>query len=130
MLLLPHFIIYYFNAPVFLCFCPHLHFPPSARLLLNPSPIFTLTLVFLPLFLCLVFVYVFGVLLSHLQIPTGPLIFNSLQQQQLSQFSPQQSQSATSSPQQQGETVRHAPLSDNCQGFLYSEIFSCCHEKK
>uniref|UniRef100_A0A671WUU3 SPT20 homolog, SAGA complex component n=1 Tax=Sparus aurata TaxID=8175 RepID=A0A671WUU3_SPAAU len=40
-------------------------------------------------------------------IPTGPLIFNSLQQQQLSQFSPQQSQSATSSPQQQGETVRH-----------------------
>uniref|UniRef100_A0A8D3B9I7 SPT20 homolog, SAGA complex component n=1 Tax=Scophthalmus maximus TaxID=52904 RepID=A0A8D3B9I7_SCOMX len=36
-------------------------------------------------------------------IPTGPLIFNSLQQQQLSQFSPQQSQSATSSPQQQGE---------------------------
>uniref|UniRef100_A0A671WN27 SPT20 homolog, SAGA complex component n=1 Tax=Sparus aurata TaxID=8175 RepID=A0A671WN27_SPAAU len=37
-------------------------------------------------------------------IPTGPLIFNSLQQQQLSQFSPQQSQSATSSPQQQGET--------------------------
>lgn len=43
----------------------------------------------------------------HLQIPTGPLIFNSLQQQQLSQFSPQQSQSATSSPQQQGETVSH-----------------------
>uniref|UniRef100_A0A669AZI9 SPT20 homolog, SAGA complex component n=1 Tax=Oreochromis niloticus TaxID=8128 RepID=A0A669AZI9_ORENI len=40
------------------------------------------------------------------KIPTGPLIFNSLQQQQLSQFSPQQSQSATSSPQQQGETVR------------------------
>uniref|UniRef100_A0A8C4GJ73 SPT20 homolog, SAGA complex component n=1 Tax=Dicentrarchus labrax TaxID=13489 RepID=A0A8C4GJ73_DICLA len=37
-------------------------------------------------------------------IPTGPLIFNPLQQQQLSQFSPQQSQSATSSPQQQGET--------------------------
>ncbi|TNN63511.1 Transcription factor SPT20 [Liparis tanakae] len=43
--------------------------------------------------------------LNLLQIPTGPLIFNSLQQQQLSQFSPQQSQSATSSPQQQGETV-------------------------
>ncbi|XP_068600396.1 transcription factor SPT20 homolog [Brachionichthys hirsutus] len=42
--------------------------------------------------------------LNLLQIPTGPLIFNSLQQQQLSQFSPQQSQSATSSPQQQGET--------------------------
>uniref|UniRef100_A0A672YL54 Spt20-like SEP domain-containing protein n=1 Tax=Sphaeramia orbicularis TaxID=375764 RepID=A0A672YL54_9TELE len=39
-------------------------------------------------------------------IPTGSLIFNSLQQQQLSQFSPQQSQSATSSPQQQGETLR------------------------
>ncbi|XP_067348299.1 transcription factor SPT20 homolog isoform X2 [Channa argus] len=38
--------------------------------------------------------------LNLLQIP----IFNSLQQQQLSQFSPQQSQSATSSPQQQGET--------------------------
>ncbi|XP_030010069.1 transcription factor SPT20 homolog isoform X4 [Sphaeramia orbicularis] len=42
--------------------------------------------------------------LNLLQIPTGSLIFNSLQQQQLSQFSPQQSQSATSSPQQQGET--------------------------
>ncbi|CAL9685190.1 unnamed protein product [Knipowitschia caucasica] len=42
--------------------------------------------------------------LNLLQIPTGPLIFNSLQQQQLPQFSPQQSQSATSSPQQQGET--------------------------
>ncbi|KAG7515931.1 hypothetical protein JOB18_018529 [Solea senegalensis] len=42
--------------------------------------------------------------LNLLQIPAGPLIFNSLQQQQLSQFSPQQSQSATSSPQQQGET--------------------------
>ncbi|XP_071221019.1 transcription factor SPT20 homolog isoform X6 [Salvelinus alpinus] len=41
--------------------------------------------------------------LNLLQIPTGPLIFNSLQQQQLSQFSPQQSQSATSSPQQQGD---------------------------
>ncbi|XP_067290237.1 transcription factor SPT20 homolog isoform X2 [Pseudorasbora parva] len=43
--------------------------------------------------------------LNLLQLPTGPLIFNSLQQQQLSQFSPQQqsSQSATSSPQQQGE---------------------------
>ncbi|KAL2094261.1 hypothetical protein ACEWY4_008980 [Coilia grayii] len=43
--------------------------------------------------------------LNLLQIPTGPLIFNPLQQQQLSQFSPQQqnSQSATSSPQQQGE---------------------------
>ncbi|XP_037543883.1 transcription factor SPT20 homolog isoform X1 [Nematolebias whitei] len=37
--------------------------------------------------------------LNLLQIPTGPYIFNSLQ----SQFSPQQSQSATSSPQQQGE---------------------------
>ncbi|KAG5844649.1 hypothetical protein ANANG_G00164730 [Anguilla anguilla] len=45
--------------------------------------------------------------LNLLQLPSGPLIFNSLQQQQLSQFSPQQqnSQSATSSPQQQGETV-------------------------
>lgn len=42
--------------------------------------------------------------LNVLQFPTAPLIFNSLQQQQLSQFSPQQSQSATSSPQQQGET--------------------------
>uniref|UniRef100_A0A672N8I9 SPT20 homolog, SAGA complex component n=1 Tax=Sinocyclocheilus grahami TaxID=75366 RepID=A0A672N8I9_SINGR len=43
--------------------------------------------------------------LNLLQLPTGPLIFNSLQQQQLSQFSPQQqsSQSTTSSPQQQGE---------------------------
>uniref|UniRef100_A0A1A8C2P6 Suppressor of Ty 20 homolog n=1 Tax=Nothobranchius kadleci TaxID=1051664 RepID=A0A1A8C2P6_NOTKA len=41
--------------------------------------------------------------LNLLQIPTGPYIFNSLQQQQLSQFSPQQSHSATSSPQQQGE---------------------------
>uniref|UniRef100_A0A8C0YF05 SPT20 homolog, SAGA complex component n=1 Tax=Cyprinus carpio carpio TaxID=630221 RepID=A0A8C0YF05_CYPCA len=45
--------------------------------------------------------------LNLLQLPTGPLIFNSLQQQQLSQFSPQQqsSQSATSSPQQQGDAV-------------------------
>ncbi|XP_053703281.1 transcription factor SPT20 homolog isoform X1 [Synchiropus splendidus] len=42
--------------------------------------------------------------LNLLQLPTGPLIFNPLQQQQVSQFSPQQSQSATSSPQQQGET--------------------------
>ncbi|XP_041725161.1 transcription factor SPT20 homolog isoform X2 [Coregonus clupeaformis] len=42
--------------------------------------------------------------LNLLQIPTGPLIFNSVQQQQLSQFSPQQSRSATSSPQQQGDT--------------------------
>ncbi|XP_061658894.1 transcription factor SPT20 homolog isoform X1 [Syngnathoides biaculeatus] len=41
--------------------------------------------------------------LNLLQIPTGPLIFNPVQQQQLSQFSPQ-SQSATSSPQQQGDT--------------------------
>lgn len=49
----------------------------------------------------------FCVCVLHLQIPTGPLIFNSLPQQQLSQFSPQQSQSATSSPQQQGETVSH-----------------------
>ncbi|XP_028839141.1 transcription factor SPT20 homolog isoform X2 [Denticeps clupeoides] len=49
----------------------------------------------------------FGRPLNVLQIPTAPLIFNSLQQQQLSQFSPQQqsSQSATSSPQQQGETA-------------------------
>lgn len=41
------------------------------------------------------------------QIPATPLIFNSLQQQQISQFSPQQqsSQSATSSPQQQNDTV-------------------------
>uniref|UniRef100_A0A8C0YQF6 SPT20 homolog, SAGA complex component n=1 Tax=Cyprinus carpio carpio TaxID=630221 RepID=A0A8C0YQF6_CYPCA len=45
--------------------------------------------------------------LNLLQLPPGPLIFNSLQQQQLSQFSPQQqsSQSATSSPQQQGDAV-------------------------
>uniref|UniRef100_A0A8C1KX58 SPT20 homolog, SAGA complex component n=1 Tax=Cyprinus carpio TaxID=7962 RepID=A0A8C1KX58_CYPCA len=45
--------------------------------------------------------------LNLLQLPTGPLIFNSLQQQQLSQFSPQQqsSQSATSSPQQQGDAA-------------------------
>lgn len=42
--------------------------------------------------------------LNLLQIPTGPLIFNSLQQQPLSQFSPQPSQSATPSPQQQGDT--------------------------
>ncbi|KAM8897784.1 transcription factor SPT20 homolog isoform 4-T4 [Spinachia spinachia] len=42
--------------------------------------------------------------LNLLQIPNGPLIFNPLQQQQLSQFSPQQSQSTTPSPQQQGET--------------------------
>ncbi|KAF3705771.1 Transcription factor SPT20 -like protein [Channa argus] len=41
--------------------------------------------------------------LNLLQVAVIP-IFNSLQQQQLSQFSPQQSQSATSSPQQQGET--------------------------
>ncbi|XP_058884592.1 transcription factor SPT20 homolog isoform X2 [Acipenser ruthenus] len=44
--------------------------------------------------------------LNLLQLPTGPIIFNSLQQQQLSQFSPQQqqsTQSATPSPQQQGE---------------------------
>uniref|UniRef100_H3AJU9 SPT20 homolog, SAGA complex component n=1 Tax=Latimeria chalumnae TaxID=7897 RepID=H3AJU9_LATCH len=39
--------------------------------------------------------------LNLLQIPGGPLIFNTLQQQ-LQQFSPQQ-QSAASSPQQQGE---------------------------
>ncbi|XP_031428433.1 transcription factor SPT20 homolog [Clupea harengus] len=53
--------------------------------------------------------------LNLLQIPTGPLIFNPLQQQQLSQFSPQQqnSQSATSSPQQQGEP---ADQSGNDQG--------------
>ncbi len=51
--------------------------------------------------LCLFFHFPF------FQLPTGPLIFNSLQQQQLSQFSPQQqsSQSATSSPQQQGDAV-------------------------
>ncbi|CAG00434.1 unnamed protein product, partial [Tetraodon nigroviridis] len=42
--------------------------------------------------------------LNLLQIPTRPVFFNPLQQPQLSQFSPQQSQSATSSPQQQGET--------------------------
>ncbi|XP_064158252.1 transcription factor SPT20 homolog isoform X2 [Anguilla rostrata] len=50
--------------------------------------------------------------LNLLQIPTGPVIFNSLQQQ-LSQFSPHQSssQSATSSPQQQGE-----PTSDHGVG--------------
>uniref|UniRef100_A0A7N8X1Y3 SPT20 homolog, SAGA complex component n=1 Tax=Mastacembelus armatus TaxID=205130 RepID=A0A7N8X1Y3_9TELE len=47
-------------------------------------------------------------LMSTMQSAIPPGIFNSLQQQQLSQFSPQQSQSATSSPQQQGETVRHA----------------------
>ncbi|KAG9348444.1 hypothetical protein JZ751_002179 [Albula glossodonta] len=43
---------------------------------------------------------------SLLQIPTGPLIFNSLQQP-LSQFSPQQpgSHSAISSPLQQGEAT-------------------------
>ncbi|KAJ8391480.1 hypothetical protein AAFF_G00089540 [Aldrovandia affinis] len=50
--------------------------------------------------------------LSLLQIPTGPVIFNSLPQQ-LSQFSPQQpgNNSATSSPQQQGE-----PASDHGVG--------------
>ncbi|XP_023661051.1 transcription factor SPT20 homolog isoform X2 [Paramormyrops kingsleyae] len=44
--------------------------------------------------------------LNLLQIPATPLIFNPLQQQ-VSQFSPQQqsSQSATPSPQQQGEPV-------------------------
>ncbi|XP_076876379.1 transcription factor SPT20 homolog isoform X2 [Brachyhypopomus gauderio] len=49
--------------------------------------------------------------LNLLQIPATPLIFNSLQQQQLSQFSPQQqsSQSATSSPQQQGESSSASP---------------------
>uniref|UniRef100_A0A4W4EPD3 Spt20-like SEP domain-containing protein n=1 Tax=Electrophorus electricus TaxID=8005 RepID=A0A4W4EPD3_ELEEL len=48
----------------------------------------------------------FSRFVSLAQIPTTPLIFNSLPQQQLSQFSPQQqsSQSATSSPQQQGES--------------------------
>uniref|UniRef100_A0A8C1U2K9 SPT20 homolog, SAGA complex component n=1 Tax=Cyprinus carpio TaxID=7962 RepID=A0A8C1U2K9_CYPCA len=51
--------------------------------------------------------------LNLLQLPPGPLIFNSLQQQQLSQFSPQQqsSQSATSSPQQQGDAVTEQGLS-------------------
>ncbi|XP_026994092.2 transcription factor SPT20 homolog isoform X1 [Tachysurus fulvidraco] len=45
--------------------------------------------------------------LNLLQIPPTPLIFNSLQQQQISQFSPQQqsSQSATSSPQQQNDST-------------------------
>ncbi|XP_043388128.1 transcription factor SPT20 homolog isoform X40 [Chelonia mydas] len=43
--------------------------------------------------------------LNLLQLPGGSLIFNPLQQQQLSQFSPQQQspQPATSSPQQQGD---------------------------
>ncbi|XP_026797538.1 transcription factor SPT20 homolog isoform X2 [Pangasianodon hypophthalmus] len=45
--------------------------------------------------------------LNLLQIPAAPLIFNPLQQQQISQFSPQQqsSQSATSSPQQQNDST-------------------------
>ncbi|KAG7322443.1 hypothetical protein KOW79_013789 [Hemibagrus wyckioides] len=45
--------------------------------------------------------------LNLLQIPATPLIFNPLQQQQISQFSPQQqsSQSATSSPQQQNDST-------------------------
>uniref|UniRef100_A0A7N8XZ50 SPT20 homolog, SAGA complex component n=1 Tax=Mastacembelus armatus TaxID=205130 RepID=A0A7N8XZ50_9TELE len=68
-----------------------------------PSLIFMFVSVTPPLFL---FAGVCVVCVLHFQIPPG--IFNSLQQQQLSQFSPQQSQSATSSPQQQGETVRHA----------------------
>lgn len=74
----------------FLCLSslkPYLYPPPRVCFTLNPC-------------VCCVCVL-------RVQIPTGPLIFNSLQQPQLSQFSPQQSQSATSSPQQQGETVRH-----------------------
>ncbi|XP_029458598.1 transcription factor SPT20 homolog isoform X2 [Rhinatrema bivittatum] len=48
--------------------------------------------------------------LNLLQFPAGSLIFNP-QQQQLSQFSPQQSQTPpTSSPQQQGDQVGHLPL--------------------
>ncbi|KAM9455261.1 transcription factor SPT20 homolog isoform 2-T2 [Clarias gariepinus] len=45
--------------------------------------------------------------LNLLQIPATPLIFNSLQQPQISQFSPQQqsNQSATSSPQQQNDST-------------------------
>ncbi|KAI5613001.1 transcription factor SPT20-like isoform X1 [Silurus asotus] len=45
--------------------------------------------------------------LNVLQIPATPLIFNPLQQQQISQFSPQQQsgQSATSSPQQQNDST-------------------------
>lgn len=97
------------NSPIsfFLPCCLHVHhYFPSA----SPLPISYPSFVLLPLcstpptfFFCLCWC----VCVLHLQIPTGPLIFNSLQQQQLPQFSPQQSQSATSSPQQQGETVRH-----------------------
>ncbi|XP_066555880.1 transcription factor SPT20 homolog isoform X2 [Amia ocellicauda] len=56
--------------------------------------------------------------LNLLQIPAGPLIFNPLQQQQLSQFSPQQqsSQSATSSPQQPGEQASDQGASSQDQG--------------
>ncbi|XP_077666659.1 transcription factor SPT20 homolog isoform X13 [Eretmochelys imbricata] len=51
--------------------------------------------------------------LNLLQLPGGSLIFNPLQQQQLSQFSPQQQspQPATSSPQQQGDQVCQLPSS-------------------
>ena len=92
------------NSPVYLSSCPLVHPPPhlsSLHLQTLPSSSSPPRLLRPLLFVCC------WVCVLHLQIPTGPLIFNSLQQQQLSQFSPQQSQSATSSPQQQGETVRH-----------------------
>uniref|UniRef100_A0A4W4EMB6 Spt20-like SEP domain-containing protein n=1 Tax=Electrophorus electricus TaxID=8005 RepID=A0A4W4EMB6_ELEEL len=64
----------------------------------------------------------FSRFVSLAQIPTTPLIFNSLPQQQLSQFSPQQqsSQSATSSPQQQGESVSFTTVTpkDTRKSFL------------
>ncbi|XP_036393318.1 transcription factor SPT20 homolog isoform X1 [Megalops cyprinoides] len=55
--------------------------------------------------------------LNLLQIPTGPVIFNSLQHQ-LSQFSPQQqgSHSATSSPQQQAEPTSDQGVGGSDQG--------------
>lgn len=84
-------------SPAHVSFCFHVYHPfRSASLLSTSKPSF-------------IFIYSLScahvcVCVLHFQIP----IFNPLQQQQLSQFSPQQSQSATSSPQQQGETVRHA----------------------
>ncbi|XP_061073859.1 transcription factor SPT20 homolog isoform X3 [Conger conger] len=55
--------------------------------------------------------------LNLLQIPSGPVIFNPLQQP-LSQFSPQQpsSQAAVSSPQQQGEPTSDQGLGGPDQG--------------
>lgn len=135
MLLLPYFFFdWVVNAAVSLCFCPRVHLFPCLCLTSlqpvscpHPCPrVSPLIFVF-----CFCFVRVLCVLLLHLQIPTGPLIFNSLQQQQLSQFSPQQSQSATSSPQQQGETVRHAPWPvQNYERLHYSRLLNVFPRRK